>query len=254
MNQITPQQMMSMQNDNYNVFAEMTRPIFLKNIIQAELSAEEMKYWQMLTDWNLRNNPDERGATVFGIAWDAFEKSVWTDEYNRAKLKLMWPSATTLAEGILKDSAFKFIDDINTDKIETLPEIITASFKKAVVVMKEKELNGALEWGKFKDTKVNHLLSLLPFSRLHLNNGGGRHIINATKESHGPSWRMVVHLTPKTEAFAVYPGGQSGNPGSRYYDSFVSTWEKGEYYPLWVMETNEIQDEKVKWVMTFSKS
>ena len=65
---------------------------------------------------------------------------------------------------------------------------------------------------------------------------------------------MVVHLTPKTEAYGVYPGGQSGNPGSRYYDAFINTWEKGEYYPLWVMEANEINDEKVKWKMVFSKA
>ena len=31
---------------------------------------------------------------------------------------------------------------------------------------------------------------------------------------------------------AVYPGGQSGNPGSKYYDTFVDTWAAGKYYPL----------------------
>ena len=30
----------------------------------------------------------------------------------------------------------------------------------------------------------------------------------------------------------VYPGGQSGNPGSRYYDSMIDTWAAGDYYEL----------------------
>jgi penicillin amidase len=30
----------------------------------------------------------------------------------------------------------------------------------------------------------------------------------------------------------VYPGGQSGNPGSKTYDEFVETWRTGELYEL----------------------
>ena len=69
--------------------------------------------------------------------------------------------------------------------------------------------------------------------------------------SHGPSWRMIVQLSAETEAYGVYPAGQSGNPGSKYYDDFIDTWAKGEYYRLWVMKSSEINDEKVKWRMKF---
>ena len=48
--------------------------------------------------------------------------------------------------------------------------------------------------------------------------GGGDDIINAFTKYHGPSWRMVVELTDKINAYAIYPGGQDGNPGSKYYD------------------------------------
>jgi penicillin amidase len=43
---------------------------------------------------------------------------------------------------------------------------------------------------------------------------------------------MIVALDESPRAWAVYPGGQSGNPGSRYYDNFISTWESGQYYEL----------------------
>jgi penicillin amidase len=34
------------------------------------------------------------------------------------------------------------------------------------------------------------------------------------------------------KAWGVYPGGQSGNPGSPYYDNFVDEWANGKYFQL----------------------
>jgi penicillin amidase len=64
---------------------------------------------------------------------------------------------------------------------------------------------------------------------------------------------MVVSLTSKTEAYGVYPGGQSGNPGSKFYDNFIDKWVAGEYYPLWLMTKEEQHDPKIKWRMNFNK-
>lgn len=113
--------------------------------------------------------------------------------------------------------------------------------------------NEDLVWGKYKDTRIRHLLRLSPLSRLHVNTGGGIHIINATKQFHGPSWRMVVHLTDETEAYGVYPGGQSGNPGSKYYDNFIDTWSEGKYNSLWFMKKEEGNDKRIISRMNFSK-
>ena len=53
---------------------------------------------------------------------------------------------------------------------------------------------------------------------------GGAGIVNATSERNGPSWRMVVALEPRVRAYGVYPGGQSGNPGSPFYNNLLETW------------------------------
>jgi penicillin amidase len=65
---------------------------------------------------------------------------------------------------------------------------------------------------------------------------------------------MIVELTPKTEAYGVYPGGQSGNPGSMYYDTFVDQWASGQYYPLWVMEKDETRDKRIRWKVRINPS
>jgi penicillin amidase len=50
---------------------------------------------------------------------------------------------------------------------------------------------------------------------------------------------MIVSLEDDVKAYGVYPGGQSGNPGSRYYDNFIDRWAEGKYYSLWFMSSEE---------------
>ena len=104
---------------------------------------------------------------------------------------------------------------------------------------------------QYKDAGIRHLLRLPVLSRFHLTTGGGTHVINATKKHHGPSWRMIVQLTDETEAYGIYPGGQSGNPGSPYYDSFIDDWAAGQYYSLWVMKPQEKSDSRIRAVLNF---
>ena len=253
MNNITPQDMMNLQTDNYNPVAEMVLPLFLKNINDAVLSSEEKKYLEILKGWNLRNDVGSKGATVFEQLWANFQQIVFEDEFAKAPKVIVQPFVSSLVEGILKDSAYKFLDDINTPQKENLTDALTAAFKKVTPVLMKARAEGRLEWEKFKATHIQHLAKLVPFSSKNLPIGGGTHNINATKETHGPSWRMVVELTKTTQAFGVYPGGQNGNPGSKYYDSFIDQWAAGKYYPLWMMAKGEEKDARVKWVMSFGK-
>lgn len=253
MSAITPEDMQRLQVENYNVFAEMARPLLLKNIDEPALDADERKYFDIYKSWNLRNDPGEKGITVFANWFDSLEAAIWRDELSQTTLPVKWPDEGTLLEQLLRDSAFKFIDNINTPDTERLAPLVTAAFKSSVPALKKLEADGRLEWARFKGTGIRHLLRIPQLSRLNLMAGGGVHIINATKDFHGPSWRMVVHLADETEAFGIYPGGQSGNPGSRYYDTFVDDWVAGKYYRLWVMRKEEAGDKRIVGRMVFGK-
>lgn len=253
MNNITPEDMEQLQTENYNVFAEMAMPILLKNINEAAITDGERKYLDIARNWSLRNDPQEKGPVVFTNWVDSLQSMIWTDEFSHVPQPYIWPESYTLVEALRKDSAFRFVDNINTPALETLREQVTAAFKKIIPVLVMAEREGKLAWGKYKDTGIRHLLRLPALSRFHLNTGGGLNVINATKQYHGPSWRMVVQLTDKTEAYGIYPGGQSGNPGSKYYDTFVGDWAAGKYNTLWVMNKTESGSKRIKHTMTFSK-
>jgi penicillin amidase len=232
----------------------MILPLILKNLRVDDLSAGEKKYADLLKGWDLRDDANSKGATVFERFWDNFTDTVYNDEYKKAPDVIQMPFESTLVEGLLKDSAYKFVDNIYTAQKETLADDVTAAFKKTSMELKAVEADGKLEWAKFKGTMIRHLLRIFnSLNRMDLPVGGGTNNINAAKPNHGPSWRMVVQLSPETEAWGVYPGGQNGNPGSKYYDTFVNDWAKGSYYLLWVMKQSEEKSGKVKWVMKFSK-
>ena len=252
MNDITPKDMMALQTNNYNVLAEMATPLLLNNINEKGLAVNEKNLLRLLKAWDYNNAPNSRGATVFDVLWKNFSKLVYDDEFKNAPAVILRPYESTLLQGILSDSAYKFLDNISTPEIETMTDIATVAFKNSIQELEKAQMEGSIEWSKFKDTRVNHLTKLEPLSRLHLPIGGGTHSINATKSNNGPSWRMIVSLTSKTEAYGVYPGGQNGNPGSRFYNNFIDHWAAGNYYPLWMMTAGEESSNKVQWKMSFT--
>lgn len=251
---ITVDDMKTLLSNNHNEFAATARPLFQKYIAKENFSTTEKKYFDLFENWNLQNGYDEAGATIFTMWYDTLESRVWDDEIGKLKEIGFYPSERTLLELLLRDTALSYVDNIHTEAKENISDVLFASFKACVPTFEQLEKEGKLIWGKFKNTTVYHLLKTLkPFARAGLPIGGGRHIVNATQHNHGPSWRMVVHLTDETEAWVVYPGGQSGNPGSRYFDQFVDTWANGSFYRVWFYKKGDESHPRKRWTMTFSK-
>lgn len=256
MNNITIADMQAMQTDNYNVFAEMARPVLLKLLDAGRLTETEKKYLGLFTAWNLRNDIDQEGATVFKVWWDSLEQQTWGDEYAQSRFPLQKLVNSTLLESLLRNGNFILADDVTTrDKVETMGDDVLIAFQKAAKQLATLEKDNKLAWGAYKDTHISHFTKIDALSRTHLPVGGDTYAINATKSDHGPSWRMIVQLTDSTEAYAVYPGGQSGNPGSKYYDSFVDYWVQGKYYPLlFVKKEAALHNSRMKWHLTFTNA
>ena len=55
---------------------------------------------------------------------------------------------------------------------------------------------------------------------------------------------MIVEMSTPPKALGIYPGGQSGNPGSKYYDNFIEDWAAGNYHSLNFLQ-NKNQTEAV---------
>jgi penicillin amidase len=251
---ITPADMMALQNNYFNTLAEDAKGILVGYVKESELNAAEKKYLEIFKNWDLMASPDSKGQTIYQCWWDSLEVEIWKDELSKVKPEAPWPQRQTLMELLKKDSANKFVDNINTSQKETLYDVVTMALKKASSNLVTQEAAGKLEWTKFKNPTVYHLIKdLKGFARPGLNVGGNGDIVNAVTHSHGPSWRMIVQMTSPTEAYGVYPGGQSGNPGSKFYDDYIDNWVAGKYNKLWFMRDGDKTDKNIKWTMRFKK-
>ena len=254
MSGITITDMMALHSNYFNTLAEDARPILLAFVRENELNASEKKYLDIVRNWDLLATPDSKGQTVYQCWWDSLEVEIWKDDLSRINPQAPWPEEQTTMEILKRDTAIKFIDNLNTPQTETLYDVVTIALKKASTDLAKKDAEGKLEWAVFKNPTVYHLIKdLKGFARAGLNVGGNGNIVNAVTHSHGPSWRMIVELTNTTDAYGVYPGGQNGNPGSRFYDDYIDTWVAGKYNKLWFMLEGDKTDKKVKWIMNFNK-
>ena len=253
MTDITPSDMQQMQTDTYNLLAEMAEPALLKYIYDSTLADSERVYLDKLRGWNFRMDSTEEGPTIFTNWWDALMEATYRDELSQSKLPMPEIEGTTLLHALLKEPNYEFADDINTPKKENFRDIVTLAFKQVVPELQKAEKRRALVWGKYKDSGIRHLLRIPALSRLHVMSGGGNNTINAYSKYHGPSWRMIVQLTDVTEAYGLYPGGQDGNPGSKYYETFIDKWLTGQYCRIQIFSQNDMAKQKNLGVITFAK-
>ncbi|AEI47609.1 penicillin acylase family protein [Runella slithyformis] len=247
MKQATVDSLRLLQNDNFNVEARRILPDLLK-LLETDAKAKANPAYAVLAQWNLRNDPDQVAPTIFERWVRELRLAIWEDEFpsNDKKAPMMLPTRDRTWALLQKQPDSKWFDNTGTpDKIETAADIVQTTFTATVdsLIAQHGPINPeAWAWGKAKSTDIKHLVPLFKsFSRMDVINGGGPNIVNATTESgHGPSWRMVVQLD-KTwpKAFGLYPGGQSGNPGSPLYDNMIDRWAKGELNELVFLKSKE---------------
>ncbi len=222
--------MKKMLNDNYNLLSEEALPAMLASAERKGVNADEQKVLELLRKWDHFDNPGSKPATFFEEWWTALRDMLW-DEMSDPTYPLKKPNEVTTIRLLNTDSTSHFYDYLLTDKKETRDELVVMALDSAMhkLLAKYGQVSNVPDWGTHKATKVAHLAKLDAFSSLNVYNGGNRGIINATNSTHGPSWRMIVD-EGDMKGYVVYPGGQSGNPGSKYYDNMVKTWAEGNYY------------------------
>lgn len=256
MQSITVDDMKQLQNDTYSTLAADALPFLLQHVDEEYLNAAEQNYLNELRGWDYNVSADAKGPTLYQAWFDTLEKQIWSDEFAAINKTAEWPAEQTLFEALKRDSAMRFVDNVATPQTETLNQQVTTAFKLAAKDLAAEEAENGLVWWRHKSSVILHLLreSLMPFGRKDLRTGGWGNVLMAHTKTNGPSWRMIVHLTPETEAWGIYPAGQSGNPGSPFYDNFIDDWIVGNYYRLWMMKETERRNNRIIGTLTFTRS
>ncbi|RBL90512.1 penicillin acylase family protein [Chitinophaga flava] len=225
------QSMENMQLDNQNAFALEALPVLFTQIDSTRLPGGVPNMLDSLGAWAGAYKLNDKNALLFELWWKNIKTFTW-DEFSDVAFGKILPDDYLLLDLIRNDPGNIYFDKQHTVEKEKAGDIVQMAFLSAVETYNKRKSKEGVGWGEVNRVNVMYMGNLDAFSRRGIPGAGNPEVINALSDSWGPSWRMVVELGKRPRAFGIYAGGQSGDPGSRYFDNFVDDWSKGKFYPL----------------------
>lgn len=249
---LTPADVKALQNDVLGVKAQMVLPLMLDSLSLGDPNESEARTLDRLRSWDYRYEPDKTAPVIFELWWEELYQTLW-DEFDRESMPLPVPHSANTIHLMKEGNGTTFYDREDTPETERLTDLIRGSYRRAVDSLRnvEARTDSPASWWRFKGTSIQHLLQIPSFGTQDIRIGGDQGIVNAAGSRAAPSWRMVVDLGEEVRAWGVFPGGQSGNPGSPHYDNMVDDWANGDYFPLIFEPEDSFPEDAIFRTVTF---
>lgn len=217
----TIEAMMQLQNNVSSPLAKQVFPFMLR-----ALDSVSDRYITSLRSWNGDLKFEGPEASLFQLWWGQLHKMYWASGMSD---KYLIPSPERTMQILLSDTGRAGLQTLVKVAYLKARDSLTTYFVRGKTGESTLPLKDGAAWYRVKNTSLTHLARIPAFSYTQLKTGGWGNTINAMKQNHGPSWRMIVEMDEDIRAHAVYPGGQSGNPGSVHYGDYIDKWVAGKY-------------------------
>lgn len=248
LSEITANDMRLLQMDAKSLHAMRVLPVMLDQITIDSLSGSEVDAYLALKAWDFVNRGEEMAPSIFNRWWDVLHEMTWEDDFPYSEPSTLRPSRAVTVNMVLEAPGAKWFDDKRTPDIENVAVLARRSFRKAVADLEKAHGRPGpnWRWSLVKRVPIGHIAMLPGFGKDHVETSGGGENVNATRDQHGPSWRMIVDLAPDGQAYGIYPGGQTGNPGSRNYENDIREWASGYLHTLHLLKSPADKPEVVR--------
>ena len=244
---VTADAMRRYQTDPGSARADWLVPAFLEAVQREQAagraSGDAIRAAELLAEWDRRYTKDNERAVLFEQAVRALVPAVW-DELRapEGERGLGFPSDALLVALLATPDNPWWDDRTTADVVESRDAVLAAALVEGYRATRERYGEpeaGGWRWDRIRFANIWHPLRVPRLSALDVPVQGGPGTLNPSSGSgvHGASWRMVVSLGPDVAAWGVYPGGQSGNPLSKWYRDRVARWSAGELDSLPVPAT-----------------
>ncbi len=233
--QVTAQSMSRYQTDPGSTRADLFVPELLAaaaRVLERESDETLAEAAALLGEWDRKYTKDNRRAVLFEAVMEELTDRVWDELETAGGRRVATPGDAVLLQLIAYPESgwWDVLDTEDTveQRDEVLAASLTAGFERSVARYGPPD-QGGWRWDRAEGGNVYHLLGIPALSALQLPVQGGPATLNPStgRGGFGASWRMVVALGPSITASTTYPGGQSGNPASHWYDNRVSQWSEG---------------------------
>lgn len=226
---IRPEDVVKMQADDRDKMTSQFLKWAMQNVStkqQSELHSSSLcQQESQLEKWDGRHSSDSKAAAVAHEWLARFESQIWESVIGPSKER-HWPSRWRLLETVTHEESF------NSLKLEkSVSEVLIGSLKEACESLVDKH-GGLPTWSEYQSTQIRHTGRLPGLGRKYIEAGGSAESVFANKGFHGPTWKMVVSMESPIRAWAMIPGGKSGDPASREYDGTLMEWSEGKMKPV----------------------
>lgn len=243
----TVEEMVDLQNDVLDLTAQMILPFLLSELDAQKLILQERESYDELKDWDYECRAGQVAPTIFAYWWEDLSALIWSDELHTAYGDITLPRADATVALILNTPDSPYFDIRYTPDHESLKDLVVRSFHSANnrLFADLGRFGENWQWGRARPVSIVHLGQIRGMDRSHLFKGGSQFTINVKHPLMGRSWRMVIALGPQMKGWGIYPGGQSGNPGSMFYDSFVDDWLADKTYEFLFLDSPLVEHERL---------
>lgn len=236
------------QRDTRNLMAERTVPIMVEAL---QRDAETSYLAEILSSWDLRDDPDKVGPTVYQEMNRQLIMALLTDELGEELISIYansWYYWQERLVATMEKGQAEWFDDIGTaDQTETLSDIIIRAGHKTINTLSDRlgSNPNRWKWGKAHQIEFVSILRQSGFGRQLI--GGGSYPMPGSCETlyrgiypfddpydtkTSAALRMVVDLADPDKIMAVLPGGVSArildahrtNQIKDYMDGTPSYW------------------------------
>jgi penicillin amidase len=241
----------AVQNDVTDRLALMIMPRLLAALRGGRLSQRQQAAASLLARWDGAMGAGSAGASVWWTFWTGYLSAVFQPWWTAAGVPVRQdrPGLKVSAQQFSLDqdlAAWTLGDPGNAaftppgSRPRTAAEVMRSAFAAAVAHLTA-TLGGTPSrwaWGRLHSRGFPSLTQAAALGYGPRPSGGDPWTVDAAGgglvSQQGPSWRMVVRWTGRGQATGegVYPGGQSENPASPWYENQVADWWNGRYLAM----------------------
>jgi penicillin amidase len=242
----------TLQNSVTDQLAQQMVPKLLAALNGIGLDPVARQARSLLTGWNGSMDTSSPAASIWWTFWGDYLSTVFQPWWDAAKVPMNldpWNLDLAHAPGPLVEDLEQWtLEDPHNPAFTppggTAGDAATAlrtAFAKTVNTL-TKQLGAdpaGWSWGRLHQRQIPSLTGAAALGYGPYPGNGDPWTPNAADNGmvsdFGPSWRMIVDWTGPGQATAeaVYPGGQSENPASPWYQNLVPLWWDGRYLPLY---------------------
>ena len=231
-------------------------------------TALERDALDIVRDWDGRMDKDSAAPTIY-TAWLAeLAKQIYADDlgeqfYRHWELKIDF-IADALAN---RNGIAVWCDDLTTEQVEDCRSLSKTALTESMAMLADRYGADPHDWTWGRAHTAVHMhnpFGQIPFLKtifnLHVASDGGFYTLNrgghrlASQEPfgniHGSGYRAVYDFADLNNSVFMQSTGQSGNPVSPFFATFVQTWADVGYIPMTTNRAHILENASGRLILT----